>query len=205
MFPNSYTHICERFVYFQDQSVYFAAEKYVDWSWDYINGSQTHECGKLGLRPRNSQNRNTSMEFSWQCISSSVYHGMSGLLIKGTNSTPCKVANYTDKILDKQLLTSSGRQKRMAKKDQRVFIPGFQLWNLTFWKFWDKFRTNRIHFFELSSPKTTFQLILLVHVQRLRFSLLLELAPNLTPLLAIKDKSCICHQKEERPRERERE
>ncbi len=42
--PNSYTHICERFIYFQDRSVYFAAAKYVDRS-QYINRSQTHECG----------------------------------------------------------------------------------------------------------------------------------------------------------------
>ncbi len=44
--PNSYTHtyICERFIYFQDWFVYFAAAKYVDRSWEYINRSQTHEC-----------------------------------------------------------------------------------------------------------------------------------------------------------------
>jgi hypothetical protein len=39
-----YTGICERFIYFQDRSVYFAAAKYVDRSWEYINRSQTHEC-----------------------------------------------------------------------------------------------------------------------------------------------------------------
>jgi hypothetical protein len=33
--------------------------KYVDRSGDYINRSQTHECGNLGLRPRYSQKRNT--------------------------------------------------------------------------------------------------------------------------------------------------
>ncbi len=45
--PNSYIHsyICERFIFFQDRSVYFAAAKYVDWSWEYLNRSQTHECG----------------------------------------------------------------------------------------------------------------------------------------------------------------
>ncbi len=36
--------ICERFIYSQDQSVYFAATKQVDWSWEYINCSQIHEC-----------------------------------------------------------------------------------------------------------------------------------------------------------------
>ncbi len=35
--PNSYTHLAERFKYFQDRSVCFAAAKYVDWSWEYIN------------------------------------------------------------------------------------------------------------------------------------------------------------------------
>jgi hypothetical protein len=44
--PKSYTHtyIYERFIYFQDRSAYFAAAKYVDLFWKYINRSQTHEC-----------------------------------------------------------------------------------------------------------------------------------------------------------------
>ncbi len=39
------SYICERFIYFQNWSVYFAAAKYVGRSWKYINRSQTHECG----------------------------------------------------------------------------------------------------------------------------------------------------------------
>jgi len=44
-FPHSC--ICERFtcIYSHDQSAYFAAGKYVDRCWEYINRSQTHECG----------------------------------------------------------------------------------------------------------------------------------------------------------------
>ncbi len=38
-----HTYICERFIYFQDRSVFFAPAKYVDWSWEYINRSQTHK------------------------------------------------------------------------------------------------------------------------------------------------------------------
>jgi hypothetical protein len=45
-------------IYFQDQSAYSAAGKYVDQSWESINRSQTHECGN-GLRLPNSQKRNT--------------------------------------------------------------------------------------------------------------------------------------------------
>jgi hypothetical protein len=40
-----HSYICKRFIYFQDRSDYFAAGKYVDRSWEYINRSQTHECG----------------------------------------------------------------------------------------------------------------------------------------------------------------
>ncbi len=36
--------VCERFLYSHDQSAYFAAGKYVDRSWEYINCSQTHKC-----------------------------------------------------------------------------------------------------------------------------------------------------------------
>ncbi len=43
--PNSYTHSVHytwvRFIYFQDRFVYFAAAKYLDRSWEYINW---HEC-----------------------------------------------------------------------------------------------------------------------------------------------------------------
>jgi hypothetical protein len=37
-------YICERFIFFQDRSVYFATAKDVNWSWEYINRSQVHEC-----------------------------------------------------------------------------------------------------------------------------------------------------------------
>ncbi len=39
-----HSYICERFIYFQDRSVNFAAAKYMDRSWKYINRSQIHEC-----------------------------------------------------------------------------------------------------------------------------------------------------------------
>ncbi len=56
LFPPSYrmfslptpTFICyiyERNIFFQDRSAYFAAAKYVDRSWEFINRSQTHESG----------------------------------------------------------------------------------------------------------------------------------------------------------------
>ncbi len=35
--PNSYTHISVRFIHFQDGSVYFAAAKYLDRTWEYVN------------------------------------------------------------------------------------------------------------------------------------------------------------------------
>ncbi len=42
-FPHSC--VCERFKYSHDRSAYSAAGKQVDRSWEYINRSQTHECG----------------------------------------------------------------------------------------------------------------------------------------------------------------
>ncbi len=36
---------CERFIHSHDQSAYSCCRKYVDPSWEYINRSQTHECG----------------------------------------------------------------------------------------------------------------------------------------------------------------
>ncbi len=41
--PNFYTHISVRDLFLQNRSVYFAAARYVNWSWEYINCSQTHE------------------------------------------------------------------------------------------------------------------------------------------------------------------
>jgi hypothetical protein len=40
-----HSYICERFIYFQVQSAFSATGKYVDRSWEYINRSQSHECG----------------------------------------------------------------------------------------------------------------------------------------------------------------
>ncbi len=42
-FPHSC--VCDRLIYCQDRSAYSAAGKYVDSFWEYINRSQTHECG----------------------------------------------------------------------------------------------------------------------------------------------------------------
>ncbi len=36
---------CERYTYSQDQSTYFPAAEYADRFWEYVNRSQTHECG----------------------------------------------------------------------------------------------------------------------------------------------------------------
>ncbi len=45
VFQLVHSYICERFINFQDRSAYSAAGKCVDQSWEYINRSQTHECG----------------------------------------------------------------------------------------------------------------------------------------------------------------
>ncbi len=37
--------LIKRLINFQDRSAYSAAGKYVDQSWEYVNRSQTHECG----------------------------------------------------------------------------------------------------------------------------------------------------------------
>ncbi len=54
-----HSYICERFIYFQDWSLYFAAAKYVDRSWEYnIHHSQTHECRNWDWGRGNSFSRN---------------------------------------------------------------------------------------------------------------------------------------------------
>ncbi len=42
---HSCVRVCERFIHSQDRSTYFPAAEYADRSWEYINRSQTHECG----------------------------------------------------------------------------------------------------------------------------------------------------------------
>ncbi len=55
-----YTFMCLWAIYIFPRSIcLFFCRKYVDRSWENINCSQTHECGNLGLKPRNSQKRNT--------------------------------------------------------------------------------------------------------------------------------------------------
>ncbi len=62
--PSSYTHnLYERFIYFQDRSIFPAAGKYADRSWESLTETWMWQ---LVLRPRNSHKRNTSMGFSLQ-------------------------------------------------------------------------------------------------------------------------------------------
>ncbi len=44
---SQFLHSCvyKRFIYSHDRSAYICCRKYVDRSWEYINLSQTHECG----------------------------------------------------------------------------------------------------------------------------------------------------------------
>ncbi len=76
-----YKYSCERFIYFQDRSVYSAAGKYLDRFWEYINRSQTHECGNwnwgreipfLGIR-------------KWDFRCSAVQYPLSSLSKEATN------------------------------------------------------------------------------------------------------------------------
>jgi hypothetical protein len=55
-FPQSC--VPERFIYSQDRSTYFPAVNYADLSWEYINRSQTHECG------------------NWDCGRAIPFHGI---------------------------------------------------------------------------------------------------------------------------------
>jgi hypothetical protein len=59
--PNLHIHVSVSDLYILtiDLPIYSAAGKYVDQSWEYKNRSQTHKCENWGLRPRNSQKKNT--------------------------------------------------------------------------------------------------------------------------------------------------
>jgi hypothetical protein len=65
----SYSRICERFIYSQDRSTYFAAAKKADLSWEYINRSQIHECRDWETRPSSLISGKICFEFSVQCVS----------------------------------------------------------------------------------------------------------------------------------------
>ncbi len=61
--PSSYTHISVRYLNISSIDLSIAAAKYVNWSWEYINRSQTHE-GETGTGgPRNSQRRTHKWNF----------------------------------------------------------------------------------------------------------------------------------------------
>jgi hypothetical protein len=46
-FPHSC--VCDLFIYSQDRPTYFPAVEQADRSWEYINHSQTHQCGNWDL------------------------------------------------------------------------------------------------------------------------------------------------------------
>ncbi len=77
-----HSYICKRFIHFLDRSDYSAAGKYVDRFWEYINRSQTHECGNWDWG-REKKKKNEAAQFpekenctwlgySLQCISKSM-------------------------------------------------------------------------------------------------------------------------------------
>jgi hypothetical protein len=61
-----HSSVCERFIFSHDWSACSAAGKYVDQSWEYINRSQTRECGDF-------LSGNTSMGFLLQCAAFFVF------------------------------------------------------------------------------------------------------------------------------------
>ncbi len=56
---------CERFIYSRHRSAYSAAGKLVDRSWEYIDGSQTHECGNWDWGRANS--------FFWENMNRNIF------------------------------------------------------------------------------------------------------------------------------------
>ncbi len=87
--------MCLRAIYIFPPSIcLFCCRKYVDQSWEYIN--RRHRIWKLGLRPRNSQKRNTSMGFSLQCmnlcVSLSVNLWARCAWTTGRKRRPCRMA-----------------------------------------------------------------------------------------------------------------
>ncbi len=67
LFPSSYTHISVRDLYISRIGLPILLQENMWIDIGNIYRSQTHEW-KLGLMMRNSQKRNTEMEFSLQCI-----------------------------------------------------------------------------------------------------------------------------------------
>ncbi len=45
--------ICGRYIHYQDRSAYLATAKQADWSWEYINRSQIHECMNVEIGRQN--------------------------------------------------------------------------------------------------------------------------------------------------------
>ncbi len=65
------TFMCLWAIYIFPGSVHiFPPAEKADPSWEYIIRSQTHECGKLGLRPRYSFSGNICFKFSAFCLCS---------------------------------------------------------------------------------------------------------------------------------------
>ncbi len=74
--PSSYTHLCEIYIFPGSGSAYSAAGQYVDQSWEYINRSQTHECGNWYRGRAFPRKGIHKWDFRW-----SVQHDTSSVLL----------------------------------------------------------------------------------------------------------------------------
>ncbi len=87
------------FIYFQDRSVNFAAAKYADWSWEYINRSQIHS-----KRLKTSGSRTQSTDSIWWAFIS-----WPSRFKKGPNSVLCSVLRRRACLLPWSLLLTRRR------------------------------------------------------------------------------------------------
>jgi hypothetical protein len=80
----------ERFIYAQDPSAYWAAAKYADRSWEYINRPLIHECGNWETEHYNSVleiTRSSTVSFL-EILKSEIYIGLSPALYLQCRALP---------------------------------------------------------------------------------------------------------------------
>jgi hypothetical protein len=127
---NLVLNFCKRFIYSQKSFRLFCCKAFADWSWEYINRSQIHECRKWETWPRSFISGNICFEFSVR----SAFAVCSALIHSKINSlAPFLFSSFLNMIYNVVVLHSLNRciklhtlnmhESRTWLHDQNIEVP----------------------------------------------------------------------------------
>ncbi len=108
------SYICKRFIYFQVESAFSAAGKYVDRSLEYINRSQTHKCGNWDWGRAIPRKGIHKRDFPWSACRDSAS-------MANEDATPMTLPTDSGETSK----SSHETEEFFSSKIDRICVPGY--------------------------------------------------------------------------------